>query len=58
MWTVKKRLGLEWVLGMQVLNALDDPDCEPVDEIRGCIDYGHDEGSPLDSLVGYASMKN
>jgi hypothetical protein len=55
---VNKRLGLEWVLGMQVLDALDDPDCEPVDEIRGCIDYGHDEGSPLDSLVGYAYMKN
>jgi hypothetical protein len=35
---VKKRLGLEWVLGMQVLDARDDPNYEPVDEIWGGID--------------------
>jgi hypothetical protein len=32
---VKKRQGLDWVLGMLVLAALDDPDDEPVDEIQG-----------------------
>jgi hypothetical protein len=31
---VKKRQGLDWVLGMLVLAALDDPDDEPIDEIR------------------------
>jgi hypothetical protein len=41
---VKKRHALDWVLGMLVLAALDDPDDEPVDEIRGGIDYGLDEG--------------
>jgi hypothetical protein len=41
---VKNRLGLEWVLGTQVLAALDDLDCEPVDEIRGVIECEHDEG--------------
>jgi hypothetical protein len=44
---VKKRQGLDWVLGMLVLAALDDPDDELVDEIRGGIDYGLDEGPPL-----------
>jgi len=43
---------------MSVLAVLDDPDDEPVDEIKGGIDYGLDEGSPLDSLVGSASTKN
>jgi hypothetical protein len=57
MWIVKKRLGLESGLGMLVLVALDDPN-EPVDEIRGGIDYGLDERPPLDSLVGSASTKN
>jgi hypothetical protein len=55
---VKKRLTLEWVLDMPVLAMLGDPDDEPVDEIRGGIDYGLDEGPPLDSLVGFASMKD
>jgi hypothetical protein len=40
---------------MSVLAVLDYPDDEPVDEIKGGIDYGLDEGSPLDSLVGSAS---
>jgi hypothetical protein len=31
---------------MPVLAALDNPDDEPVDEIRGVIDYGLDEGPP------------
>jgi len=44
---------------MPVLAALDNPDDEPVDEIRGVIDYGLDEGPPpVDSLVRSASMKN
>jgi hypothetical protein len=47
MRTMKKRLGLESGLGTLVLAALDDPDDEPVDEIRGGIDYGLDEGPPL-----------
>jgi hypothetical protein len=40
---------------MPVLAALDNPDDEPVDEIRGVIDYGLDEGHPP---VRSASMKN
>jgi len=40
---VKRRQGLDWVLSMLVLAALDDPD----DEIQGGIDYGLDEGPPL-----------
>jgi hypothetical protein len=55
---VKKKLGLESRLGMMVLVALDNPDDELVDEIWGGIDYGLDGRPPLDSLVGYASMKN
>jgi hypothetical protein len=43
---------------MLVMAALDNPDDEPVDEIRGGIDYGLDEGPPLDSMVGSASTKN
>jgi hypothetical protein len=35
---VKKRLGLDWVLGILVLAALDDLDDEPVGEIQGGID--------------------
>jgi hypothetical protein len=35
---VKKRLGLDWVLGMLALAALDDLDDEPVGEIHGGID--------------------
>jgi hypothetical protein len=41
---------------MLVLAALDDP--ELIDGIQGGIDYGLDERTPLDSLVGFASMKN
>jgi len=37
---VKKRMGLERVLGKLVLAALDDPDDEPVDEIRGVLIMG------------------
>jgi hypothetical protein len=44
---MKKRQGLDWVLGRLVLAALDDPDDELVDEIQGGIDYGLDEGPPL-----------
>jgi hypothetical protein len=44
---VKKRQGLDWVLGMLVLAVLDDLDDEPVGEIRGGIDNGLDEGPPL-----------
>jgi hypothetical protein len=42
---------------MLVLATLDDPDDEPVDEIRGGIDYGLD-APPLDSMVDFASTKN
>jgi hypothetical protein len=35
---MKKRLGLDWVLGILVLAALDDLDDEPVGEIQGGID--------------------
>jgi hypothetical protein len=55
---VKKRLALEWVLDMPVLAILDDPNDESVDEIQGGIDYGLDEGPPLDSFVGSASTTN
>jgi hypothetical protein len=41
---VKKRLALEWVLGMPVLAEPRDHDYEPVDEIWEGIDFGHDEG--------------
>jgi hypothetical protein len=52
---MKKRLGLERVVGILALAGLDDPD----DEIRGGgIDYGLDEGPSLDSLVSSAFTKN
>jgi hypothetical protein len=41
---------------MLVLAVLDGP--EPIDGIQGGIDYGLDERTPLDSLVGSASTKN
>jgi hypothetical protein len=45
---VKKRLGLEWVLGKRALAMLNDPDCELVDEIRGGIlIMGLVRGGPL-----------
>jgi hypothetical protein len=44
---VKKRQALDWVLGMLVLAALDDPDDEPVDEIWGVLIMGLMRGPPL-----------
>jgi hypothetical protein len=44
---VKKRLGLEKGVGMLVLAVLDNPDDEPVDEIRGVLIMGLMRGSPL-----------
>jgi len=55
---MKKRLALEWVLGMPVLAEPRDHDYEPVDEIWEGIDFGHDEGPLLDSWVSSASKKN
>ncbi len=40
---MKKRLALEWMLGMPVLVEPSYHDYEPVDEIREGIDFGHDE---------------
>jgi hypothetical protein len=44
---VKKRLGLDWVLGMLALASLDDLDDELVGEIQGVLIKGLMRGPPL-----------
>ena len=48
--TRKKKLALEWVLGRH--------DSELAEEIWEGIDCEHDEELLLDSLVGFASIRN
>jgi hypothetical protein len=44
---MKKRLGLDWALGMLALAALDDLDDEPVGEIQGILIKGLMTPPPL-----------